>query len=140
MENFDDIKVGLTLTLQKKVGVEDTALNYGSGKVENLLATVRLVAFMIEASAQLIDPHLPEGYGSIGHHLEVDHFKPTMIGATVTVEVKVSSIESGKYVITMRAYDEYGQIGVGKNTRSIVSLEKLMHKAEERERETTIEG
>ena len=140
MENFDDIKVGLTLTLQKKVGVEDTALNYGSGKVENLLATVRLVAFMIEASAQLIDPHLPEGYGSIGHHLEVDHFKPTMIGATVTVEVKVSSIESGKYVISMRAYDEYGQIGVGKNTRSIVSLEKLMHKAEERERETTIEG
>lgn len=140
MENFDEIRVGMTLTLQKKVGVEDTALNYGSGKIENLLATVRLVAFMIEASAQLMDPHLPEGYGSIGHHVEVDHFKPTMIGATVTVEVKLSAIENGRYIITMRAYDEYGQIGVGKNTRSIVSLERLMQKAEDRERETTIEG
>jgi fluoroacetyl-CoA thioesterase len=139
MENFDDIRIGMTLTLQKKVGIDDTALHYGSGKVENLLATVRLVAFMIEASAQLIDPHLPEGYGSIGHHLEVDHFKPTMIGSTVTVEVKVSAFENGKYIITMRAYDEYGQIGTGKNTRSIVNLDKLMQKAEERERETIIE-
>ncbi|HAS72630.1 MAG TPA: hypothetical protein DCS67_00625, partial [Clostridiales bacterium UBA8960] len=94
MENFDDIRIGMTLTLQKKVGIDDTALHYGSGKVPYLLATVRLVAFMIEASAQLIDPHLPEGYGSIGHHLEVDHFKPTMIGSTVTVEVKVSAFEN----------------------------------------------
>lgn len=139
MEKFDDIQIGMVLTLQKKVGIDDTALHYGSGKVENLLATVRLVAFMIEASSQLIDPHLPEGYGSIGHHLEVDHFKPTMIGSTVTVEVKVSAIENSKYLITMRAYDEYGQVAVGKNTRSIVSLDRLMQKAEERERETTIE-
>lgn len=139
MDKFEQIKIGSTLTLQKKVGLDDTALHYGSGKIENLLATVRLVAFMIEASSQLMDPHLPEGYASIGHHLEVDHFKPTGIGATVTVEVKVSGIESGKYNILMRAYDEYGQIATGRNTRSIVEIKKLSKKAEEREREIIVE-
>ncbi|MCA0385335.1 MAG: thioesterase family protein [Firmicutes bacterium] len=135
MENFDDLKVGLVHTLQKKVTIDDTALNYGSGKIQNLFATPKLVAFMVEASSQLMDPLLPEGFISIGHHVEVDHFKPTLLGATVTIEVKIEKIENGKYTLSMRAYDEYGQIGRGNHTRSVVPYNRLMEKAENRERE-----
>jgi len=132
----DSIQVGMTLTLQKKITLNDTSLNYGSGKIENLFATTSLVAFMIEASSQLIDPKLSENYVSIGHHVEVDHFKPTMLGSTVTIEVKVIEIEGGKYTLSMRAFDEFGQIGAGKHTRSIVNQHKLMEKAQQRELET----
>lgn len=135
MTAYDNIHVGLTLTLQKKVEHEDTSLNYGSGKIENLLATPRLVAFMIEASSRLIDPLLPEGVVSVGHHVEVEHFKPTMLGSTVSVEVKLVRIECGKYILSMRAYDEFGQIGTGLHTRSIIPLRKLEEIAEKREHE-----
>jgi len=135
MTAYDNIQVGMTLTLQKKVEHEDTSLNYGSGKIENLLATPKLVAFMIEASSQLMDPLLPEGIISVGHHVEVEHFKPTLIGSTVSVEVKIVRIESGKYVLSMRAYDEYGQIGTGLHTRTILPLRKLEEIAEKREHE-----
>ena len=135
METFDNFHVGMTLTLQKKVAHEDTSLNYGSGKIHNLLATPRLVAFMIEASSQLMDPLLPEGMVSVGHHVEVEHFKPTLLGATVSVEIKLVRIECGKYVLSMRAYDEYGQIGTGLHTRSIIPLRKLEEIAEKREHE-----
>ena len=33
---MDEIKVGMSMTLQKKVTIDDTSLNYGSGKIENL--------------------------------------------------------------------------------------------------------
>ena len=130
---MDEIKVGMSMTLQKKVTIDDTSLNYGSGKIENLLATPRLVAFMIEASSQLIDPLLSEGLISIGHHIELDHFSPTVLGSTVTVEVKITSIIEGKIHLDMRAYDDFGQIGKGKHTRTVVNLNLLMEKAQSRE-------
>jgi len=133
MNAIEPIKVGMTLTLQKKISVDDTALNYGSGKIPNLFATPRLVAFLIEASSQLMDPKLPEGYVSVGHHIEVDHFNPTVVGSTVTIEVKIISAENGKYTLGMRAYDDFGQIGSGKHTRTVVNYEKMMEKAQNRE-------
>ena len=133
MNVIDTIKVGMTLTLQKKITVDDTALNYGSGKIPNLFATPRLVAFLIEASSQLIDPKLPEGFVSVGHHVEVDHFNPTVVGSTVTIEIKVLNVDHGKYTLGMKAYDDFGQIGSGTHTRTVVNYEKMMEKAQSRE-------
>lgn len=133
MEAFANLYKGMTHTLQKKISIDDTALNYGSGKIENLFATPRLVAFMVEACARLIDPKLPDGFVSIGNNIAVDHFKPTLLGSTVTVEVIITVFEHGKYVFEMNAYDEFGKIGEGSHTRSIVHLESFMNKANARE-------
>lgn len=136
MIEMNQIKTGMTNTIQKRVTESDTSLNYGSGKIENLLATPRLVALMIEASSLLIDPLLPEGFVSVGRHVEVDHFKPTCLGATVTVEVRVEYAQSGKVLIGMNAYDEHGKIGEGKHSRMVVNYKKLLEKATERDMET----
>lgn len=135
MSPFEKFFIGMTMTLQKKVTIDDTALNYGSGKIMDLFATPKLVAFMVEASSQLMDSKLADGFVSIGNNLEVDHFKPTLIGSTVTVEVKVICYEKGKYILDMVAYDEFGQIAKGKHSRSIVNYASLMQKANARETE-----
>ena len=135
MESYIKLYKGMTTTLQKKIGLDDTALNFGSGKIENLLATPRLVAFMVEACARLIDPTLPEGFVSVGHGISVDHYKPSMMGATVTVQVTVSTYENGKFIFDMCAYDEFGQIGKGSHTRSIVHHQSFIQKATAREHE-----
>lgn len=140
MEALKMLEVGTVHTLQKKVTIEDTSLKFGSGKIDNLFATPRLVAFLIEASSAMIDPSLPEGYVSIGHHVEVDHFKPSTLGATITVEVRIVKVDRWKYTIQMKAYDDFGQIGVGKHTRSVIQHKILMDKASLREMQLENEG
>ena len=66
MIKIPEMPIGESLTLQKVVTESDTALNYGSGKLEQLFSTPSLVAMMIEASSKLLDVHLPEGYITIG--------------------------------------------------------------------------
>ncbi|OJV66419.1 MAG: hypothetical protein BGO41_03020 [Clostridiales bacterium 38-18] len=134
MELKKALEEGMSLTIQKKVTIDDAALHYGSGKIQDLFATPRLVALMIEASTQLIDGPLPEGYVSVGHHFEVDHFKPTLVGATVTIEVKISKVVDNRYTLDMNAYDEFGPIGSGQHTRSIVDYKILVKRAQDRER------
>ncbi len=133
MESFIRLYTGMSHTLQRRITVEDTALNYGSGKVEGLFATPRLIALMIEASAQLIDPVLPEGFVSVGNSIEVDHFKPSLVGATVTIDVKITDFENGRYALEIKAYDDFGQIGSGKHSRSIVNYKSFMNRAQSRE-------
>jgi len=132
MEYYAKLFIGMSRTFQKKITIDDTALNYGSGKIQDLFATPRLVAFMIEASAQLIDNALPDGYVSVSNNLEVDHIKSTLIGSTVTLEVVIIGYDEGKYKLNMIAYDEFGKIGYGKHSRSIVNHNSLMLKAEAR--------
>lgn len=129
------VDVGQELVIQRKITEADTSLNYGSGKIENLFATPRLVAMMIEASSMLVDEKLPEGFVSVGKHVEVDHFKPTMLGGTVSVTVSVLESDQSKVVLKMEAYDEIGKIGEGKHVRYIVNYGKLQEKALERESE-----
>ncbi|MDH8678833.1 thioesterase family protein [Fusibacter bizertensis] len=138
MDAFANLYKGMTHTLQKKITIDDTALNYGSGKIENLFATPRLVALMVEACARLIDPKLPDGFVSVGNSISVDHFKPTLLGATVTVEVVVSGFNNGKYTFDMAAYDEFGKIGEGSHSRSLVHLDSFMNKANAREYDIAI--
>ena len=135
MLEMKKVEVGNKMVIQRKVTEEDTSLNYGSGKIENLFATPRLVAMMIEASSMLIDKMLPEGFVSVGKHVEVDHFKPTMLGGTVSLTVSVLESDESKVTLSMEAYDEVGKIGEGKHVRHIVNQGKLQERASLREAE-----
>ncbi len=127
------IDVGKEYILQKKVTEKDTSLNYGSGKIEDLFATPRLVAMMVEASSKLIDDMLPEDFISVGKHVEVDHFKPTRIGSTVSVKVKVIDATKVRVTLSMEAFDEVGKIGEGTHVRYLVNHSSLEQRALERE-------
>lgn len=131
MINVPVFEPGEFLTLQKIVTEDDTAIHYGSGALDTLLATPSLVALMIEAATRLIDSRLPEGYVSVGKSLSVTHEKPTVLGETVTIKVAVVRQESNYLELEMEAYDEEGVIGHGKLDRFVVNREKLMEKAVE---------
>ncbi|MCT4633025.1 MAG: thioesterase family protein [Firmicutes bacterium] len=128
-----DFKIGDKITIQKLVREEDTALNYGSGQLENLLATPSLLALMIEASVKLLDPSLPEGYITIGKDSFVSHQKPTVLGETVSLSVEISKFDKKEVEIKMEAYDEVGLIGTGIHKRVVVNKEALLTRANERE-------
>lgn len=130
-----EFKVGDSITIQKTVKKEDTALNYGSGKLDNLLATPSLVALMIEASVNLIDEDLPDGYISVGKMSKVVHENPTVLGETISVKVEIKDYDGSKILLEMTAYDEVGLVGRGTHQRIIVNKKGLLKKAHERVRD-----
>jgi predicted thioesterase len=128
-----NIKMGESITIQKKVTESDTAINYGSGKLDNLFATPSLVALMIEASTDLLDPKLEEGFITVGKMVEVNHEKPTILGQTISLKVTIAEYKENKIRIDMEAFDEIGQIGSGHHERIVVNKDKLLERASLRE-------
>ncbi|MBN2897394.1 MAG: hypothetical protein JXO44_01370 [Clostridia bacterium] len=134
MAEFKKFTIGATKTIQKVVKESDTALSYGSGKLEKLFATPSLVALMLEACYELADPELPEGFITVSKSAKVDHIAPTTLGETVTVKVTV--IDASKVFIKfkMEAFDEVGLIGYGEHVRAVVQKDGLLERASQRER------
>lgn len=132
MYNDFEFKSGDNKIVQLTVSPEDTALNYGSGKLENLFATPKLVALMIEASVKLIDDKLTEDFISVGKIVHVEHIAPTTQGQLVTLEVKITNYNPPMIELSMTAYDEIGLIGKGFHTRYIVNKRLLLTKAYDR--------
>lgn len=131
MINVPVFEPGEFLTIQKIVTEDDTAVHYGSGALDTLLATPSLVALMIEAATRLVDSRLPEGYVSVGKSLSITHEKPTVLGETVTIKVSVLKQESNYIQLEMEAFDEEGVIGHGKLDRFVVNKTRLMERAAE---------
>lgn len=127
-----ELKIGVSRSVQKVITRDDTALNFGSGALNDLLATPTLAALMIEASVKLIDPLLPDGYITIGKTIEIEHENPTKEGMSVTVTSKLLEVDSNRLSFEIIAYDELGRIGSGYHERHIVKHDILMEKLNER--------
>ena len=129
---ISELTTGMSKSVQKVIAREDTALNFGSGALNNLLATPTLAALMIEAAVKLIDPVLPKGYITIGKTIEIEHEHPTKEGMTVTVTAKLVEVNDTRLSLEIIAYDELGRIGSGYHERQIVKHDILMQKVDER--------
>ena len=133
MLSMPNIKIGESITIQKKVTESDTAINYGSGKLDNLFATPSLVALMIEASTTLLDDRLEEGFITVGKTVQVEHEKPTILGQTISLKVTIREYKDNRIKIDMEAFDEIGKVGSGYHERIIVNKSNLLKRASLRE-------
>ena len=127
-----ELSIGMSKSVQKVITKEDTALNFGSGALKNLLATPTLSALMIEAAVKTLDPLLPEHYITIGKSIEIEHERATKEGTTVTVTAELAEINGSVLSFKITAFDEIGRIGTGYHVRQIVNYDILMKKVEER--------
>lgn len=127
------IQIGASLTIQKKVTENETIAHYGTGQLENLLSTPALVALMQEASAQLLDPMLSDGFITVTKMVQVEHEKPSLLGSVISVKVEVSSVEDNRIALKMAAFDEFGPIGTGEHIRVAVNKSALLKRASQRE-------
>jgi fluoroacetyl-CoA thioesterase len=80
--NFGAIQPGLEGQVRLVVSAEHTAQHLGSGAVQ-VLATPQMVLLMERASVAAVDPLLPEGYRTVGAHLDVQHLAKTQDEAEV---------------------------------------------------------
>jgi fluoroacetyl-CoA thioesterase len=82
---------------------------------------------------ELIIEHADSGEDSVGMEVAVKHLAPTLMGMTVDVTVRVTSVDGRKVVFEAAVKDELDNVGAGNHTRFVVekakTLERLKAKA-----------
>ncbi len=89
---FDAIKPGLVGEVRLVVAPEHTAKHLGSGGVQ-VLATPHMVLLMERAGVAAVDSLLPEGYLTVGAHLDVRHLSPTPVGFEVVARAELLEVD-----------------------------------------------
>lgn len=119
------LQTGITLRLEQTVMPADSARAFGSGLVD-VFATPAMIALMEKTSLQLVVPFLAVGENTVGTHVDVKHLKATPIGKKVWCDSTLETIEGGKLVFRVEAYDERGLIGSGTHTRYVIDEARFL--------------
>jgi fluoroacetyl-CoA thioesterase len=131
MELAELIHPGMTREDSFEVSMENSAIHLGSGS-SRVLATPWMIAFMERVSHRLLTCCLPEGYSSVGTHLDVRHLAPTPVGATIRVRAKVLSVDGIKVNFSIEAWDSLEKIGEGKHERVVIDEARFLRRVEKK--------
>lgn len=121
----ETLKAGVKATFSYTVPVEKTVpyIFRESAEMQTMpevFATGFMVALMEWTCVQALSPHLDEGEGSVGVHVDVSHDAATPPGLTVTVEAEVTEVDGRRVWFFVRAHDGVDQIGEGYHQRAVV--------------------
>ena len=119
-----DLRPGLKGQASLIVGDEHTAPRVGSGRVR-VLATPVMINLIEAAALAAIEHLLPQGYQSLGTHLDVRHIAATPVGMKVFAVATVSKVEGRTVGFTVEARDEKDLIGDGTHERVVVNVAKF---------------
>ncbi len=123
-----DLQTGLQPGLEGEASLtvadEHTAPRVGSGRVR-VLATPVMINLIEAAALAAIEHLLPQGYQSLGTHLDVRHIAATPVGMEVVAVARVSKVEGRTVSFTVEARDEKELIGDGTHERVVVNVAKF---------------
>ncbi len=130
---FENVQPGLEGQVVELVTEENTARHLGSGGV-SVLATPRMILLMERAGVAAVDHLLPEGYRTVGAHLDVSHLAPTPVGLTVTARAELIEVDGRRLTFRVEAHDGVELVGEGTHQRYIVSVERFGQRVAEKAR------
>ncbi|QEK11093.1 thioesterase [Crassaminicella thermophila] len=125
------LEVGMKAMVHEVVTENDTAKSFGSGEVY-VYATPKMIGIMENAALKAVDPKLPEGFATVGIHLDVKHMAATPVGMKVRAEAELVEVKGKKLKFKIEAYDEKDKIGEGFHSRYIINVEDFIKAAEEK--------
>lgn len=127
------IKVGLSKIYKCEGCLSDAMPHSGSaGILDYLISTPAIMAMIIEASSNLLDPLVPSDYITVGKLIELDHQKPTIIDGDITIILTVTKVEGDRIFLDIAGHDAIGQVCQGKYERVIVNKNTLIESANRR--------
>jgi fluoroacetyl-CoA thioesterase len=90
-----------------------------------VFATGFMVGLMEWTCVQLLEPHLDDGEGSVGVHIDVSHKAATPPGFTVTVDAECTDVRGPRASFKIIAHDGIEEIGAGTHERFIVGWKRF---------------
>jgi fluoroacetyl-CoA thioesterase len=100
-----------------------------------VLATGYMVGLFEWACIELLRPHLDDGEGSLGIHVDFNHTAATPPGLTVTVDAECTAVNGRKVSFHVRGHDGVDLIGAGRHDRAVVVWEKFNARVAEKARD-----
>ncbi|MBM3544235.1 MAG: thioesterase [Alphaproteobacteria bacterium] len=97
-----------------------------------VFATGFMVGLMEWTCVQLLAPHLDEGEGSLGTHIDVSHKAATPVGMTVTVDAECIEARGPRVRFKLTAHDGVDEIGSGTHERFIVFWDRFNRRVAEK--------
>jgi predicted thioesterase len=88
-----------------------------------------MIALMEEAAINAVDSKLPDGYATVGIHLDIKHIAATPVGMNVTARAEITGIDGRKLAFRVEAFDESEKIGEGTHQRFIIELDRFRERA-----------
>ncbi len=110
---------GMTGT-QSRVVTRELTVAHFHPEMPEVFGTPFLVYLMEVAAGNAISPHLPAGWVSVGHEVNVRHTAPTPVGRTVTATATVTAVNGRTISFAVEAHDGVAQIGAGTHVRVAV--------------------
>jgi predicted thioesterase len=118
--------MGGSVTISVEDG--DTASAMRSGDVP-VLATPRVVALAEQATVEAVADSLAPGTTTVGSEVQLTHLAPSPIGAKVTADVVLESVEGRRLVFRVSVTDAHGLVAVGRITRVVVQRNRFLERA-----------
>lgn len=121
------LEQGISARSTTTVTAGNTAAAMGSGDLQ-VFATPAMVALMEHAAMTAVAAELPEGATTVGAEMNVEHIKPSGLGAEITATAVLTAVEGRKLTFNVGARDAEGMIGEGVHVRYVVDRERFMAK------------
>jgi predicted thioesterase len=103
------------------------------GEEARTYATPSMILDIEHTCRELILEHASAGEDSVGMEVAVKHLAPTLMGMTVEIAARITSVEGRKVSFEVTVKDELDTVGTGSHMRFVVekakTLERLKAKA-----------
>jgi fluoroacetyl-CoA thioesterase len=122
--SFEAIQPGLRGEVRLVVAEEHTAKHLGSGSAQ-VLATPLMVLLMERAGVAAVDHLLPQGYRTVGVHLDIRHLAPTPIGLEVKATAELIEVQGRRLTFRVEVHDSLEAVGQGTHERAIIDVQRF---------------
>ena len=126
---MNELKTGLKGHKEFIVQQKDSAKAFRSGSLE-VLATPVLIASAEETCADLVQPLLEAGMGTVGTEVSIRHLAPSPIGMKYFCDCEITAVEGRILRFKVVLCDELDKIGEGTHERVIINEERFFNKSQ----------
>lgn len=120
--------LGSSASVSLEVTDADTAVAARSGDVP-VLATPRVVAIAEEAAVAALADSLDPGTTTVGYEVQLTHIAPTPVGARITADAVLESIDGRRLGFRVSVTDARGLVAAGRITRVVVVRDRFIERA-----------
>jgi predicted thioesterase len=115
-----NLQTGIENCIIRKVTKADIASAFGEEHMP-VLATSKIVAFMEHVALASVQSYLPNGYSTVGIHINLHHNKPALEGDNLKCCSKLIEVRGRKLVFDISLNNDTEIIARATHTRMIIN-------------------
>jgi len=125
------------LAATRRITVDEARCIAFMGDDCRVYATPRIISDVEYTCRNFLLEHLDAGEDSVGTRVNIEHVGPALLGAEVTVEVRIAAVEGRRVTFEALVKDGPDEVLKGAHERFVVAVEKVRERLLKRKAERT---